>query len=182
MRLPNVAIGVPPLGGPPAAPTAIWRHRAGQGSSSSALARSRNAGACSSRSAASASRCSRGAKSRATSSRIDAGTAVAASNGLRRQGRSSSSASSGDAAAQLGQAAGEVVEAVAGQDLEPAVVLVAPEHGGGGREGVEDEVQVLAGQLGNGIGHGHTLLSGGSMLRRIRGVHEGSAISQVPFL
>ena len=64
-----------------------------------------------------------------------------------------------------------VVEAVAGQDLEPAVVLVAPEHGGGGREGVEDEVQVLAGQLGNGVGHGHTLLSGRSMHRRIRGVH-----------
>ena len=68
----------PPL----AAPTAIWRHRAGQGSSSSALARSRRPGAASSRAVASASRCSSGAKSRATSSRIDAGTAVAASNGV----------------------------------------------------------------------------------------------------
>jgi hypothetical protein len=89
----------------------------------------------------------------------------------------------GDPAPQLGQPPAEVVQPLGGQDLQAGVVLVAAEHGGRGRERLEHEVQVLAGQLGDGVGHGHTLLSGGKLAPG-RGwwPTDGSANSQVPFL
>jgi hypothetical protein len=59
---------------------------------------------------------------------------------------------------------------------------VPAEHGGGGREHLEDKVQVLAGQSVNSVGHGHTLPSGGSMHPGPNAAKRGSANSQVPFL
>jgi hypothetical protein len=84
---------------------------------------------------------------------------------------------------QLGQPPAEVVEAPGRQLLEPAVVLVAAEDGGHRRERLEHQVQVLAGKLGNGVSHGHTLLSGMEACTRAPTTTKRcSSISQVPFL